>query len=183
MNKTFCSKCGAKLNEGGQFCIKCGAKCDNATTGNVINNPDSHVPSTEVENKPQTLSSKLIGGIITIIIVVAGAWLINNVILGGGGNQPINVVRNGYFEAFPNLSVGRAFNNFYADANWSSFEDARGNMVRFTGSAEWMGQPATFTWYFRVQGTSFELAAIQLDGDGVPIAFAPSWLETVFLSQ
>jgi hypothetical protein len=185
MNKVFCTKCGTELNEASQFCVKCGnavAKSghDAGSASPPQFNPsdsDSQDLSADETGNPQSFMSKVVGRAITAIIVIVGALFINSC-LSGGGNQQINVVRNGHFEAYPNVTVGRAFDNFYDNAEWSNFEDARGDIVRFTG--RW--QSSTYEWDFLVHRNSFELVAIRMDGISVGVFWAPTWLETIFLN-
>ena len=123
---------------------------------------------------------KLIGGAITIVIVVALVFGINALFSGGGGNHYIEMVRDGHFGAFPDITVGAAFNNVYENPRWSHFENTRGeNIVRFTG----LFRSSSVEWDFHVMRDTFDVVAIREDGIEYPLYWVDTWLTMVFMLQ
>jgi len=176
----FCAKCGTKFNDDAQFCVKCGTKSDTSGEKNNFNqNSNTVLPPDEAEEK-ESILDKLIGNAITIVIVFVGAFFINNVIFGGGGNRYIDMVRDGHFGGFPNVTVGRAFGNFYDNVNWSHFENAQGeNIVRFSGRLD----SSTYEWDFHVGRETFDVVAIRVNGVDYGLIWVNSWIATIFMFQ
>ena len=178
----FCTKCGNTIDQGVQFCNKCGAKTAAQPETNQVNPSPSPVgsntaamPSDQATGKPSFMS-KIIGGAVTIGIVLLLAFVINNVFSCGGGNQHINAVRDGHFDGYPNITIGRAFNNFYDNADWTHFENARGeNIVRFTGEWTQFGITSRYEWDFRVEGRGFEVVAIRMNGIEQALVWVHTW--------
>lgn len=78
----------------------------------------------------------------------------------------INIVKTGRLDAHPDYTVGEAFDAFFSDVNWYTFDGADGNTyVNVSGGFTYNGNPAQGTIQFRLQeGNRFQLAAYVRDG-------------------
>jgi len=184
MNNVFCTKCGAELGANSKFCVKCGAALESSgqDTAVTVNSEPSPANSGDFIKSIMQDRNKLIKVAVAFAAVIIAVVVILNM---GGGNRYINAVREGSFDAYPNITIGRAFERFYDNPSWSHFENSRGdNIVRFSGEWTAFGVTSRYEWDFNVGNNNrWELVAIRENGIPQVLIWAESWLAIVFDNQ
>lgn len=92
---------------------------------------------------------------------------------GCGGDKYVNIVKNGKLQAYPDKTIGEAFESKIQNVEWSSGEE--GNFAYVTLSAESDHNDSTVKIQFKVnkETENFEINAFQLDGkDETKLALA-----------
>lgn len=123
----FCQKCGKEVKEGTKFCENCGT----AVFGTVNQNSTINSVGSVANNaKPKPKKKRgLIIGIAAIIFVV-----ILFAIMGGGDNKYVKLVKTGAPDGYPDITYGKAFDNFFTNPTWKYFEsDKNEDVVEFSG--------------------------------------------------
>lgn len=91
-----------------------------------------------------------------------------------------STVRNGYLTGYSStVTVGKAFDNFFANPQWSSTKTGDTEYVIFTGQFLWDGEPADARITFDVRGDSFSVSDIDVNGMSLDILGWPL-LEAVY---
>ena len=68
-------------------------------------------------------------------------------------SNTINIVKNGSFVAYPDQTIGTAFNNFFSNPSWQEFKSDDGQrVVEFNGNFYYLDSE---TGEFQLYGTSF----------------------------
>lgn len=119
----FCKQCGKELPDGVKFCTSCGAEAggtkDETSCGDV---PPSVQSSGENAGQNMLNKSKrkikkpiliAIGVVVAVILLIA--------LIGGG--DPIDTVKDGTLNAYPEQTVGEAFGKFFSNPEWVSYEE------------------------------------------------------------
>jgi len=148
----ICKKCGKELAEGTKKCDGCGEK---------VKLKFSELPPKEKKKRAIIGSVCLIIGVVLIIAGAIGAL---------NKDKYISVVKEGTLNGFPDMTVGEAFENFFDDPEWESFEDEDGRIiVEFNGGCTWGGEDANCCIQFEVDedGESFETYYADIDGDSL----------------
>ena len=104
--------------------------------------------------------------------VIVSSLLIMALFAGCGDSYDKDVltVREGHFDAYPNVPIGKAFDQFFVNGQWSSFEStANQTVVEFTGDCKWNDIPAKLRMQFTVTGQRFEVNYFAIDGNPVTI--------------
>lgn len=84
---------------------------------------------------------------------------------GDSYDKNVLVVRNGNFYMNPNVPVGKAFDQFFANGKWKSFTSTENEtIVEFNGECTWYNAPAQMTVQFNVEGTDFILRYVDING-------------------
>ena len=94
----FCSKCGAKLEDGTKFCATCGAVQDVQETAAA---PAQEAPEAApaAEKKPVKLDNKMVGLIAMGVIAIAAIVLIcviGSALFGGGYKKPLKTLKKAF---------------------------------------------------------------------------------------
>ncbi|MFV0618865.1 hypothetical protein ACE418_13325 [Megasphaera sp. WILCCON 0056] len=89
--------------------------------------------------------------------------------LGGCGqsyDKHVQMVRNGTMQISPNVQVGPAFDQFFADGKWEYFKATdNSQVVQFTGECTWENKPAKAKIQFILKNDkSFELGHVDING-------------------
>lgn len=150
----FCPNCGSRLEDGAKFCQNCGARLEEelgtSATSAVPETSQSfpvkqHRPSSMNESKDKTgfqakweaaasyvhdkkNRKKLIAGVVVAVLAV---FYFANV----GWNKDISTVKAGHFYSAQNITVGDAFEKFFAHAKWTSEVKNGTHFVYFEGDA------------------------------------------------
>ena len=94
---------------------------------------------------------------LTVAIMTAGC--------GDNYDKTVLVVRNGTFYMNPDVPVGKAFDQFFANGKWKSFTSTENEtIVEFNGECTWYNSPANMKVQFNVEGTSFLLRYVDING-------------------
>ena len=84
----------------------------------------------------------------------------------GSGNAGVNMVKNGYLDAYPQKTIGTAFEGYMSNVKWESLKANDGSTyVNVSGRITYDGKPAKAIVQYRVytNGT-FEYHAFEIDG-------------------
>lgn len=126
----FCGNCGKQIPENAKFCEFCGRKTDNTEADTVsIQSPAQLTEQVDAKKtliNPKKSSWIFIAGFFVIILL--GLRLI--------ASGDADIVKNGHFDFNKNVTVGKAFDNFFKDPEWSSKEVKGVHYVYFKGECE-----------------------------------------------
>ena len=114
-----------------------------------------------------------------IIIIIVLAITVSVAKTCGSGN--IDKVKNGHFKAYPDVTIGKAFNHFFGNPKWSSFvTDDDEQMVEFSGEATLGDEDVNVEIQFEVDKKSFEISWLGVDGETQPDSEIVDWLNAIY---
>ena len=88
----------------------------------------------------------------------------------GGYDKYVTQVREGSLYSYPNVPVGKAFDQFFTNEKWRSFESTEGKtIVEFTGDCSWYNAPAEMTIQFVIKGREFEVNYVGINDIGLSL--------------
>lgn len=163
----FCINCGDKLPIGAKFCSKCGAKVDfsdpeNKEIGNI------HQKNCDGINKGvKQISIKKIVLFVVIIACVVGLFLYKT---KSNKDSYIAIVKEGRLQAYSEITIGEAFENFFEESSWDYFEGEtaqskkKSDIVEFRGKCIYTGEEKEIQFQFSVQEEDFYIVYLALDG-------------------
>ena len=99
----------------------------------------------------------LLSSLVLTVFLMAGC---------GGNNYDTNVrlVREGHLEAYPNIPVGKAFDQFFINDSWKSFTSTeKEKIVEFNGECTFDNAPATLKVQFAITGNYFRVHYVGLN--------------------
>lgn len=99
----------------------------------------------------------LLSSLVLTVFLMAGC---------GGNNYDTNVrlVREGHLEAYPNIPVGKAFDQFFINDSWKSFTSTENEkIVEFNGECTFDNAPATLKVQFAITGNYFHVHYVGLN--------------------
>ncbi len=115
--------------------------------------------------KPLSLSTKIQAVIGVILIVVI---IVTSVRPSGGGNDKyVQIVKDGTLDAYPQMTVGKAFDDFLDNPKWESgLSDNEERFVNVIGEILYYGNEAEIVVQFIVDEKSgaFQYYACEIDG-------------------
>ena len=161
-----CTKCGKEIDNDSKFCEGCGATIESATA-----NSDGKKKGVKFKDLPkkQKITRIIIGCacfLVAGVLIIAGAF--------GGASRTseeesfyIDCVKQGSFEAFPDVTIETAFNEFFSDPEWKSFTSEDGlNIVEFNGGCILGEEDANCCIQFNVfEDGTFETYYADLGGE------------------
>lgn len=173
----FCPNCGNSLDDHAKFCPRCGAQIGTAEE----KKREQASPSGKGDEKMAAAREKMeafrayvtdkknrkkviAGSVILVIVLFFG-------LLGGSLDKDVRIVKTGHFYAAQNITVGDAFDKFFANTKWKSSVSGNTHYVYFEGDAgntQGKGYKkfrATFVVY-PDQGT-FNMTRTEIDGHDV----------------
>lgn len=131
--------------------------------------PDAPVNAYENERYNDRLSkAKKILAVISAVTVVIFGFLSMNPNMLEGSSKYIRMVKEGTPEAYPKITYGNAFDDFFENCKWKYFKSEDGSdVVEFHGNCLSDGQKAEAGIQFLVfeEKNRFELHAVTLDGE------------------
>ena len=125
-------------------------------------------PQRAVPTRPASSKAKPIVAGIAVILVLLGIF----VMLDDKGfmDKQVQTVRNGTMQMEPNIKIGDAFDEFFADGKWKSFKSTdKSQVVEFNGDCTWNDKPAKCRIQFIMNkdGKHFELGAVSINGNNM----------------
>ncbi len=116
------------------------------------------------------------------VLIIVGIVLIIGVILGlfNSNSSPVDLVKNGTFNDYPKITVGKAFDKFFANPKWSSFKEDNSQIVEFKGNASLDEKPVTLEMQFEVKNNGFNVIWFAIDGEDQTADELNEWLEVIF---
>lgn len=85
------------------------------------------------------------------LLIVFSIIIISLSSLGCGSNDKyVTMVKEGTLYMEPNVPVGKAFDQFFSNGKWKSFENNGYRYVEFNGECTWYNAPAKLTIQFQL---------------------------------
>ena len=178
----YCGNCGQQLEDDARFCLKCGQIQEDAESlqkeAAQINppaeNPDKQIiidPDKQITINPDTRPAwgKRVMYCITAVII---GLLIYGFMTGAPGSgritedKYVTLVKNGTLELAPHSIIGKSFESFFGNGQWTSFtaKDTNKRVVEFSGQCTWNNKPARCKVQFIIKGNNnFELGAVAIN--------------------
>lgn len=86
-----------------------------------------------------------------IVLCMTLLLIMTALIAGCGNDKYVDIVRNGSFYGYPNIKIGKAFDQFFEDSKWKSFTtDDDERVVEFTGKCLVLNQKAKVLIQFTI---------------------------------
>lgn len=134
-------------------------------------------PEKSMEHVNYAVKAARVVKIAEAVIVVL---IILTILVRSGIFTPGSMVRNGYLTRYSStVTVGEAFDSFFAHPQWSSTKNGDTEYVIFTGQFLRDGEPADARITFDVRGDSFSVSGIDVDGISLNVLGWPL-LEAVY---
>ena len=104
-----------------------------------------------------------------IYICLSLMMVVTAMALGGCADsydKQVQMVRNGTMDLNPKVPVGPAFDQFFTNGKWESFEaEDKSQVVEFNGKCTWEDEPAKAIIQFILHNNkSFELGHVGING-------------------
>lgn len=167
----FCKNCGSEVLDGVKFCVSCGAEV-NGTNGEN-SSKDVLPPAQSVEENlgkdmhNHSVAKKKKPIMIAIGVIVAVVFLLILI----GGSDPVDTVKDGTFNAYPEQTVGEAFSNFFTNPKWVSYEEGGETYVKFTGGCTLYGEMVNAKIVFLIDGENFSIDTCKIGDVNVTNAY------------
>lgn len=101
-----------------------------------------------------------ISGVFTVLIVILIISALSS------GNENVKSIRNGHFESYSTtITVGEAFEDFFVDTEWTSYDKGDEEYVKFSGECTWNNKKAEMNVVFKIEGDRFFIDEIVLYTD------------------
>lgn len=99
-------------------------------------------------------------------VIMCAVLLVCTLLMSGCYDANVNRVREGSLQSHPNVKIGAAFDKFFSDGDWNSFDATTGEkVVEFKGKGYYDGQKADYRIQFILDGdTGFHLNAVSING-------------------
>ena len=162
----YCPKCGKEIPDGSKFCTSCGSAVNTENTVHqdtnvpppIYNNtPINNLsPAQEILNKSSKFKKKYVGiavAVVAVIIVI--------VLLASGGKTE-DIVRDGTFNGYPEMTVGEAFAGFFDEPTWTSYTESGTKYVKFTGGCTLYNEPVKAKIIFEIDGKNFNVDSFKI---------------------
>ena len=188
----FCPKCGTQVLEEAEFCQKCGTKLiENDTTSQRIEMSGRQV-SVAAENTQAPLPNAVKAGkrhkFVKYGLVCFGVVLVIMVVAllksGGENDKYIQMVKGGTLEAYPQKTVGEAFDGYLGNPKWESgISEDGARFVNITGKIFYYDKETDLLVQFIIDNDeleSFSYYACELNGVPQDNFFFLGLLEAVY---
>lgn len=188
----FCPKCGTQVLEEAEFCQKCGTKLiENDTTSQRIEMSDRQVSVAAENTQARLLNAAKAGKLHKFVkygLVCAGVVLIIMVVAllksGVENDKYIQMVKSGTLEAYPQKTVGEAFDGYLGNPKWESGVSEDGTrIVNVTGKILYYDKETDIIVQFIIENDeseSFSYNACELNGIPQNNFFFWGLLESVY---
>jgi len=86
-----------------------------------------------------------------------------------GNGEDITLVKEGYLQAYPDVPIGKAIDNFMASPSWTSGQSKEGlHLANVSGRIQYMDKPVQATIQFIVYKESGTLEVYAFEMNGIP---------------
>ena len=104
---------------------------------------------------------------------------------GCGSDKYVDLVRESTMQMEPNIKIGKAFDQYFANGEWNSYETKqKDRIVEFKGGCTWGNEAAKCRIRFKITGKqSFELSSVAINGVTMNDITALSILDTALTGQ
>lgn len=114
-------------------------------------------------------------GIISLVLI--GIFMAG---CGENYDKTVQLVRNGNLKMNPDVPIGKAFDKFFANGKWKSFISTENQtVVEFNGDCTFDGSPAKTKVQFIVDGNSFNLEYVDINGVALNLFESAAVIEKV----
>lgn len=164
----FCHKCGTQVVDGASFCPKCGEKMVSQEAdvkqgqGVGANETREEIAPPPSRRSGGILGSRLFRRLAIVVVVMIIAAIFNSF----KEDKYIKMVKEGSLTAYPQTTVGEAFDNFIGDASWESGESEAGErFVNVKGKIMYMDKKVDILIQFMVdeKNETFEYHACEMN--------------------
>lgn len=164
----FCESCGNQLETNMNFCESCGSaiyskvQLQQMSKGERLKYYFNTVMKTAKTYRIAEFL-KLIFSLCAIGMVV----LVIFSFFGFGEDEYIKTVKQGSFGSYPTVEIGKAFEWYFSDTEWRSFESTEGvNVVEFTGYCYFLDMLTEVYMQFNVYSDgTFNVDYLSFDDD------------------
>ena len=108
--------------------------------------------------KKKSKKKYIIGG---ILLAIGLLWALSDAL----GGTAIASVKNGHLSGWPDVEIGDAFEDFFANTEWESFKEDGDTIVEFRGECTWYDEPADAKIQFTVEDDEFEITHFRIGGE------------------
>lgn len=141
----YCESCGSKLGEHIKYCENCGESINNLTDtkSNLLDKVD-------ISFQRKGVSISRVKMIFSVVGIAFIAFIFLS-IFGFTDNEYVRMVKNGSLSGYPNVKVGQAFEEYFANTTWEYFESTEGeDVVEFNGKCLFLDEKVEVTMQFIV---------------------------------
>ncbi len=143
----YCPRCGENINDDSRFCNKCGLQLfEELSTEETYQNTN-----VEPRKNHSWLLSAIVKAVIVTVVFCGIAWFFLDT-SGGISSEDdryIDFVKNGSPEAYPDITYGEAFSDFFSNCHWQYFKgDNETDVVEFSGDCLYRDAEVTVTLQF-----------------------------------
>ena len=148
----YCQSCGSELEHGFKFCESCGESIPVEFKTNVGETTTEGKVNDYLNRFREKLNVSRMEDLIKLIASAVGLGIIVIFLFsffGFGGDKYLNIVKQGSFDSYPTVKIGKSFNQYFLNPEWDSFESTRGdNVVEFTGQCYFLDEVTDVTMQF-----------------------------------
>lgn len=161
----FCKNCGNQIADGIAFC----PVCNTATGVAPVQQQVPYYPQAPMMPPPPKKKSKL-PVILISVAVVAVVAVVALVLIFGDSN--VSIVKDGYLTEYSEkITVGEAFDDYFASPEWKAFESEEGkDIVEFNGKCEYDGEEVDVCLQFTVDVEDGKFEITYADKNGVKMS-------------
>lgn len=161
----FCPNCGKEITDGSKFCPSCGSVINedntvhqDASVPPPVQNASANdlPPAQEVLSKSKKSKKKTIGIVVAIVAVIIVIALLSS----GGSTE--DIVKDGTFDGYPEMTVGEAFEGFFSEPTWSSYTESGTEYVKFTGGCTLYDEPVNAKIIFKIDDNRFSVDSFKI---------------------
>lgn len=117
------------------------------------------------EDKAEVRQFVLKGVIGLVFVVVIAVFVVMNPNLFMNFVQPGYAVRGAYLSQYSeDVTVEDAFNSYFDNPQWSTYEEGGYSYVAFTGGCEYMGEKVDIRLTFQITGEQFRIERLDVNG-------------------
>lgn len=154
-----CKNCGKELQINETVCSACG---------------------TAVTAQKNNGKKKIIGIVIGCVLAAVVAVV---VLTGLFSTDYVELVKTGTLKSYPDETIGEAFEDFFSDGEWESFESKKGMVVQFTGGCTYADEDVECVVQFLIDEDDeeeFELYTVEVEGEPISELEILGMLEAVY---
>ncbi len=167
----YCPKCGNKIEDKAKFCNKCGVQIieDDFENQRTIPIKQAQNNGTPRDGNKKKLWIRIIIAIVAIIVFIVVVLIGGYIYIKNENTKYIDYVKEGYPEAYPNITYGEAFDSFFGEPSWKYFVTENDeDVVEFAGQCFFMDAEVTATVQFILDIDNGTFEAGYFDMNGVP---------------
>ena len=120
---------------------------------------------------------------LAILGIVAALTILIFIVLDNNGvfNDNSDDIQASYFTQYSEtITIGQAFEDFFADSEWVDYEQGASEYVDFKGECLWDDERAQMLMTFTISGQRFEITSIKINGEEIPVIFHAELLQAIY---